>query len=153
MPDVAPEKALKRGEPESLPLSSDELAELADALMSVDPAAERHDLPGGGVEIDAEAMQLFLEPDQFSINVPYHFTDAQGEAVMNRAFEYAEVMTSVGGLTVWDPQVEEVVGTPVYDRSAAARTFSGTSQMLDEIVAEDASTDARAPRWKFWKRR
>ena len=108
-----------------------------EALCEPMPAEERERL----------AVALMGYETESAINVPYHATGAEGQAVMERAFAYAEVMTRVGGLTMWDPQTEEVVGSPGHDPAAAAEQFGATSQVVEDMAGE------RPSRWRFWKRR
>jgi len=135
-------------DPEALcePMPAEDRERLAEALVGIDPSAERID-GEDFIELDADGMQVFLYETESAINVPYHATGAEGEAVMERAFAYAEVMTRVGGLTMWDPQTEEVVGSPGHDPAAAAEQFGATSQVVEDMAGE------RPSRWRFWKRR
>ena len=130
------------------PAEREEMERLAEALMAVDPAAERID-GADFIEIDTEAMQVSLYGNQAAITVPYWFQGGEADRVMTRAFEYAAVLAEVGGYTVFDPQTDEVVaGVPSAD---AKRVYASTSAMVDEIAREESAEPA--PRWKFWKRR
>jgi hypothetical protein len=122
---------------------------LAAALMAVDPAAERVD-DEDSVEIDTDSMQVMVFADQAAISVPYWFEGEEAEAVMRRAHEYARVLHEVGGLTVYDPQLEEVVGEETTSPGASVPAMEDTAAGLDELVADDRE---KVPRWKFWRRR
>jgi hypothetical protein len=124
-----------------------EMERLADALMALDPAAERHD-GETFIEIDTPSMQIGVYARSAGITVPYWFDGGQADAVMTRAYEYAAVLAESGGYTVFDPQIDEVVaGAPP---EASARIMAQTARSLHGATTEEGA--ARAPRWKFWKR-
>ena len=140
------EEALDAQEHEDdAPPTADErraMERLADALAAVDPAVERHD-GDGWIELDAPGMQILVAARSAGINVPYWFDGGEADRVMARAYEYAAVLAEVGGYTVYDPQIEEIVaGARSED---AARIMAETKTALAELAAE--------PRWKFWRRR
>ena len=113
----------------------------AEALLAVDPAAERDD-GDDWIEINADAMQVSLFAREAAISMPYWGGDA--DAVMERAFAYARVLRETLGYTVWDPQTETVVGDEP-DRGPAAEVFATTSERVDALVAPP-----RRPWWKIW---
>jgi hypothetical protein len=114
----------------------------AEALLAVDPSAERTD-GDDWIEINADAMQVSLYAHEAAISIPYWGGDA--DAVMARAFEYARVLHQMLGYTVWDPQTDSVVDLDAPDRAAAASIFSDISGRMDEIAAAP-----RRPWWKIW---
>jgi hypothetical protein len=123
---------------------------LADALMELDPEAERAD-DRLFIEIDAEPIQLLLHAREAQITMPYWFSGPEADAVMDRAFAYARVLSEVGGYAVYDPQTEQVVEAGA-DRADASRVYSGTSARLDELVTDDQRPQ-REPWWRLWRRR
>lgn len=136
-PGASPED----GEERAIPLSPDEQERLAGALHAVDPSAERID-GDDFIELFTDAVQVFVERPGVTINVPYHGSDP---SPMNRAFEYAAVVTA-HGLTVWDPQADAVVEGDDASARRANDRFAATSQLVDQLG------DTPTPRWKFWKR-
>lgn len=151
------QKVLQTGDPDehSERLSDDERERLAEALMAVDPSADRHG-EGDFIQIDTEAMQLSVDTSGAEITIPYHGLGDAGTTAMDRAFEYADVMTAAG-FTVWDPQTESVVGDGDYDKTSATRKFGATSELVrdmaeeDDMAGEDEPPEA-VPRWMFWRR-
>ena len=151
-PGTSAEDALELAEhgEDRTPSASERAAmeRLADALLELDPAAERTDL-SDVIELDTPALQVHVYADQAAITIPYHHEGAAADAAMDRAFAYARVLATDGGYTVLDPQTEEIVEPGGLDRSQATRVYAETSAM----VAGMAAGDADAPRWKFWRRR
>jgi hypothetical protein len=132
------------------PPSAEERAAMeraAEALLAVDPAAERAD-GDDWIEINGEAMQVSLYAREAAISIPYWGGDA--DAVMARAFEYARVLDQTLGYTVWDPQTGSVVDLGAPDRGAAASIFSDISGRMDEIADTSPPQSPRRPWWKIW---
>jgi hypothetical protein len=69
---------------------------------------------------------------------------------MDRAFEYAAVMTA-HGLTVWDPQADAIVGGDDDSARVAENRFAATSELVGNMAHDDDS-GRRTSRWTFWKR-
>jgi hypothetical protein len=151
-PGRSPEEFLESGDRERLadddsPATAEERAAMeraAAALEAVDPGAERGD-GDGWIQINAEATQVTLYAREAGIAIPYWGGDA--DAVMERAFEYARVLSESLGWPVWDPQTGAVVDFDAPDRASAAATFSRISGRMDEIVA---TPPPRRPWWKIW---
>jgi len=114
------------GEIDGPPLSTAELERVAEAIVAIDPAAERFD-GDGFVEFDTAAMQVWLSSTEATITVPYWYTGDEADTVMRRAHEYAAALTDTGGFVMWDPQVEAVAGTDAYDDARAVRKLGATS--------------------------
>ena len=77
--------------------------------------------------------------------MPYWYDDSEADAVMERVFAYARVLSDTLGYTVWDPQTETVVEPGAADRSAATAILGDISRRVDEIAQP-----ARRPWWKIW---
>lgn len=144
-------KLLTEGAPEehAAALSHEEMERLADALMAVDPSAERHDAEAF-VEIDTDSFQVSVTSAGASLTIPNPGLGHAGDTTRDRAFAYDDVMTA-HGLTVWDPQTESIVGGGDDDRASAARMFGATSELVRDVADEDREPTARRG-WKFWKR-
>jgi hypothetical protein len=150
---VSPEDFLESGERERLaedesPPTEDQRAAMnraAEALLAVDPTAERAD-GDDWIQINAATMQVTLSPREAAVNIPYWGGDA--DAVMAQAFDYARVIGETLGFTVWDPQTGEIVDLDAPDRETAAARFADISSRMEEIVA----TPPPRPRpwWKIW---
>ncbi len=149
MPADLSERALAKlfeedeAEERALPLTAEDRERLALALQAVDPSAERHD-GDGEIELDSDALQLFISESGVTMNVPYHGLGDSGRSPIEKAYAYADVLAT-HGLTVWDPQSEMIVSADETDRRAATDRFAATSDMVDQLADP-------APRWKFWKR-
>ena len=143
-------RLLEEGDPEEheLPLSSQDIADVADALMAVEPTAQRHD-GAAFVQIDADTLDVLVEPTGATVTIPYHGDAESAAATMDRAFRYAEALTAAG-LTVWDPQTGSLVGDG-HDPASAARMFAGTSERVREMALADHAP-AKRSRWAFWRR-
>jgi hypothetical protein len=114
---------------------------LGEAVLAVDPSAERHD-GDDFIEIDTEdAIQVSLYANEAGISVPYWYEGEQAEAVMARVFEYAAVLREIGGYTVYDPQTGEVVEGP-----AGRHSYAAGVEMLHSVP------DAAPPRQSWWRR-
>jgi hypothetical protein len=153
-PGVSADEFVESGGRERLaeddsPASAEERSAMqraAEALLAVDPSAERAD-GDGWIEINSEAMQVSLYAREAAISIPYWGGDA--DAVMARAFEYARVLVQTLGYTVWDPQTGSVVDLDAPDRDSAASIFSDISGRMDEIAATSPQPPRR-PWWKIW---
>lgn len=117
----------------------------AEALLALDPSAERFEDEGCIELTAADAIQVSLYPRSAGITVPYWYEDSEADAVMERVFAYARVLSGTLGYTVWDAQTETVVEPGTADRSAATEILGDISGRMDEIAQP-----ARRPWWKIW---
>ena len=119
----------------------------AEALLALDPSAERFEDARCIEHTAAAAIQVSLYPRSAGITVPYWYEDSEADAVMERVFAYARVLSETLGYTVWDPQTETVVEPGAPQRDAASAVLSEISSRMDELAQPP-----RRPWWKIWGR-
>lgn len=115
---------------------------LADALHAVEPSARRDEAPAW-IELTGRFTQVGIYDDEVGISIPYHFDGRGAQDALARAHAYAAVLRE-RGWTVWDPQVEQVVGDAV---PRGARGTYGVGRAAIARVQEEA-----APGRRWWRR-
>jgi hypothetical protein len=80
-----------------------------------------------------------------AINVPYWYEGAEADAVMERVFAYARVISETLGYAVWDPQTGTVVEPGAGGHADAAEIMGDITGRMGEIVQPQ-----RRPWWKIW---
>jgi hypothetical protein len=127
------------------PEEREAMARAATALQAVDPSAERLEDADFIELVTHDAIQVNVYARSAAINVPYWYEGTEADAVMERVFAYARVISETLGYTVWDPQTGTVVEPGAGGHADAAEIMGDITGRMGEIVQPQ-----RRPWWKIW---
>lgn len=95
---------------------------------------------------DGNGIQISLYDDTASLAIPYWHQNEKAKQVWLEAWPYLECLQRHGGLSIYDPQLEEILDLSE-DLDEVVKVYSWAGGALDQAVE---AAKSKKPWWKVW---
>jgi hypothetical protein len=141
--------AVRAANPSLEPFAFDFAAIAKSEGITADEARERFQHVELNGPEDGNGIQITVFGKWATVTVPYWHHGPTADSVWSEIWRYLEVLSSVGDLRIYDPQLDRQLDLAT-DRAEVVRTYEHTVTATQRATADAATSPPKRRWWRLW---